>query len=306
MLRLDVIEAATSEWASPIVIVPKPDGKWRFCVDYRRLNAISLKDSYLLPRMDECIDSLGDAKFFSTLDCNWGFWQIPIREEDRDKTTFTCHSGTFRFKKMPFGLTNAPATFQRTIDIILSPFKWQSCLVYIDDIIVFSSSFEEHLRHVKEILSALRKAGLSLKLRKCSFFAPTVSYLGHTIRPGRLEVANKNTKAIQKFKIPTTKTELRSFLGLCNVYRRFVPNFARAAAPLTELLKKEVEAALPEFDDRRLKSFQLLKKALTSPPILRLPQKNLRFSVDTDACEHQLGCVLFQTHEDGKRYPLGF
>ncbi len=154
MLRLDVIEPASTEWSSPVVTVPKPDGRWRFCVDYRRLNALSLKDSYALPRMDECNDSLGDAKFFTALDCNWGFWQIPIREQDRDKTTFTCHSGNFRIKKMPFRLTDAPAKFQPTIDIILARFKWQSCLVYIDGIIVSSSSFDDHLRHVKEILSA--------------------------------------------------------------------------------------------------------------------------------------------------------
>lgn len=306
MLRLDVIEPAATEWSSPVVIVPKPDGKWRFCVDYRRLNAMSLKDSYPLPRMDECIDSLGDAKFFTALDCNWGFWQIPIREGDRDKTTFTCHSGTFRFKKMPFGLTNAPATFQRTIDIILAKFKWQSCLVYIDDIIVFSSSFDEHLRHVHQILTALKRSGLSLKLRKCSFFGKSVNYLGHTIRPGLLEVANKNTATIEGFKIPATQTNLRSFLGLCNVYRRFIPNYARAAAPLTELLTKAYGSRLPDFDERRLKSFNLLKSALASPPVLRLPRMGLRYSVDTDACDHQIGCALFQTHEDGKRYPLGF
>ncbi len=129
MFSLDVIEPTWSEWSSPVVIMPKPDGRSRFCVDYRRLNALSLKDSYPLPQMEECIDSLGDAKFFTTLDCNWGFWQIPIKDEDRDKTTFTCHSGTFRFKKMHFMLTNAPATFQRTTDIILARFKWQSCLV---------------------------------------------------------------------------------------------------------------------------------------------------------------------------------
>ncbi len=211
MLRLDVIEPASSEWSSPVVIVPKPDGRWRFCVDYRRLNAMSLKDSYPLPRMEECIDSLGDAKFFTTLDCNWGYWQIPIREEDRDKTTFTCHSGTFRFKKMPFGLTNAPATFQRTIDIILARFKWQSCLVYIDAIIVFSSTFEERFRHVAEILRALQAAGLSLKLRKC----PSVNYLATQFSPDAL-------------KWPTG-TQMQSKDSLCQRHKRSCAHLSACA-----------------------------------------------------------------------------
>ncbi len=147
---------------------------------------------------------------------------------------------------------------------------------------------------------------MSLKLKKCSFFGQSVNYLGHTIRPGLLEVANRNTDAIQGFKVPTTQTELRSFLGLCNVYRRFIPNFARIAAPLTELLKKEHGPSVPQLSEGQLAAFGLLKKALVSPPVLRLPRQGLRYSVDTDACDHQIGCVLFQTHKDGKRYPRGF
>lgn len=306
MLDQDVIEPAASEWASPVVIVPKSDGNWRFCVDYRKLNSITVKDSYPLPRMDECIDSLGDAKYFSTLDCNSGFWQIPIREEDRDKTTFTCHAGTYRFKKMPFGLCNAPATFQRTLDIILARYRWKSCLIYLDDIIVFSKTIKDHIGHVRDVLTALQNAGASLKLKKCSFFTQSVQYLGHVIRPGRLEMANTNADAIQGFKEPTTQSELRSFLGLCNVYRRFVPNFSRAAAPLNKLLTKEYHADLGLFSDEERNAFQLLKTALVSPPILRLPRDGLPYSVDTDACKYQVGCALLQTYPDGKRYPIGF
>jgi Reverse transcriptase (RNA-dependent DNA polymerase) len=187
MLKAGVIEPAASEWASPVVLVPKPDGSMRFCVDYRKLNAITVRYTYPPPRMDECIDSLGDANIFTTLDCNSGYWQIPVAPEDMDKTTFTSHEGTFRFCRMPFGLWNAPATFQGVVDIVLSGLTWNSCLVYLDDIIVYSASMEEHLAHLDEALTILGQAGLSLKLAKCHFLQEAVDYLGHVIRPGKLE-----------------------------------------------------------------------------------------------------------------------
>ena len=147
MLKMGVIEPSSAEWASPVVLIPKPDGSTRFCVDYRKLNALTARDVYPLPRMDECLDFLGDAEYFSTLDANTGFWQIEVAPEDRDKTTFSCHVGMYRFTRMPFGLLNAPATFQRAMDIILSEVRWESVIVYLDDVIIFSRSFEEHVRH---------------------------------------------------------------------------------------------------------------------------------------------------------------
>ena len=306
MLEHNVIEPAQSEWASPVVIAPKKDGSLRFCVDYRKLNDLTIKDSYPLPRMDECLDTLGNAKVFTTLDANSGYWQVPVAEDDRPKTAFTCHAGCFQFRRMPFGLCNAPATFQRTVDIILSQYRWQSCLVYIDDVIIFSPDPQSHLRHVDEVLSALQRAGVTLKLRKCKFFSDSVDYLGHVVTPGKLHIATTNTKAVEGFKLPRTQTELKSFLGLCNVYRRFVPNFARTAAPLQRLLRKGEPFDLPPMDDDQMKAFNLLKAALSSPPVLRLPQDDLKYSVDTDACDYQIGCALMQTYSDGTRHPIGF
>jgi transposase InsO family protein len=306
MLKAGVIEPATSEWASPVVLVPKPDGSLRFCIDYRRLNAITVRDTYPLPRMDECIDSLGDAVVFSTLDCNSGYWQIPLHESDRDKTTFCSHAGTFRFLRMPFGLRNAPATFQRAIDIILSGLKWRTCLVYLDDIIIYSTSREDHYRHVDEVLTTLGRAGLSLKLKKCHFFQEAVDYLGHVIRPGRLEVAEKNTVALKEAKLPKTQTELKSFLGLCNVYRRFVARFAAIAAPLTALLRKETPFQLPPLSEEQRKAFETLRERLLSPPVLALPRAEGHYFLDTDASATQLGCCLRQTQPDGSTLPLGF
>lgn len=190
------------------------DGTLRFCVDYRRLNALTVRDSYPIPRMDECIDSLADATIFTTLDANSGHWQIEIREEDKDKTTFTSHHGLFRFTRMPFGLKNAPGTFQRVIDVILSQVKWQYALVYLDDVIIFSKSVDEHFSHVSTGLQLFKSAGVSLKLKKCSLFTNKVDYLGHVIRPGKLQVAERTTEAIQGLKEPSTVTGMKSFLGL--------------------------------------------------------------------------------------------
>ena len=161
MRSMGVIEPSTGEWASPVVMMPKPDGSVRFCIDYRKLNLMTVKDAYPIPRMDECIDSLGDARVFSTLDCNAGYWQIPVAEEDKHLTAFTCHSGAWQCVRLPFGLCNAPATFQRAMDMILAGVKWQICLVYLDDVIVFSRSPEEHLQHLDEVLTRLGKAGVT-------------------------------------------------------------------------------------------------------------------------------------------------
>ena len=236
MLRAGVTEPAQSEWASPVVLVPKPDGTLRFCVDYRRLNAITVRDTYPLPRRDKCIDSLGESNIFTTLDCNAGYWQIPMAAKDQDNTTFTCHEGTYRYKRMPFGFTNARETFQRILDIAISAFRWKGGIVYLEDVIVFSRDLKSQFTQVEAILKTSGETGITLKLAKCRFFPDTVKYLGHAIRPGTLEVDEVATAALTKAKPPKTQTELRSFLGLCNVYRRFVPNYSHVAAPLNASL----------------------------------------------------------------------
>ena len=285
-LRAGVIEPAQSAWASPVVIVPKPDGTARFCVDYRRLNAVTVRDSYPLPRMDDCIDSLGNAVVFTTLDANCGYWQLPIREEDQELTTFVCHKGTYKYVRMPFGLSNAPATFQRALDIILARYRWQTCLVYLEDVIVFSSKEEDHVKHVREVLQALHEAGVTLKLRKCEFFKRSVRYLGHIISPGKLEIDLARTKALLEATHPTNQSELRSFLGCCNVYRRFIRDYTKIAAPLYAKLKKGQPVQLDEFDEVSSEAFKTLIKAVTSPPVLALPRADIPYSIDTDASDY--------------------
>lgn len=302
MLDKGVIEPANTDWASPIVFVPKPDGSLRFCVDYRRLNVMTIRDSYPIPRMDECIDSLGDAVIFTTLDCNSGYWQIPMTEKDKDKTAFISHYGLYRFTRMPFGLKNAPGTFQRAADVILAQVRWQFALVYLDDVIIYSKSIEEHFDHLDIVLKLMHGAGLTLKLRKCAFFQDTVDYLGHVVSPGKLAVARRGIEAVKKCLPPRDITELRSFLGLCNVYRRFVANFSRIAAPLNQKMKKGMPTKWGDLTDKEMEAFQTLKDQLTSPPVLALPRLGHAYTVETDACETQVGCVLLQD-QPGEKYP---
>ena len=304
-LAAGVIEPSNSEWAAPVLFAPKKDDRLRFCIDYRKLNTMTIKDSYPLPRMDECIDSLGDARIFTTLDAFNRYWQIEIPKEDRGKSAFVCHAGQFQYIRVTFGLTNAPATFQRGLDVILSRFKWKPCLVYLDDIVIFSKSVDEHIDHVDEILTALGEAGGTLKIKKCKVFSKTVEYLGHVIKPGKLEIDNANTKSLRGAKPATTKTELRSFLGLCNVYRRFIKNFSMTAHPLNALLTKGSPDKF-ELNGDQLAAFKTFIDAVCSPPVLALPKPDLPYSVDTDASEYGLGCTLFQTNEDGKRKPIGY
>ena len=257
--------------------------------------------------MDDCIDSLGDAAVFTTLDCNSGYWQIPVAPEDRDKTTVTTNMGTFPHLRMPFGLKGALATFQRALDIILSGVRWQICLVYLDYVIVFSRTHGEHAQHLDTVLSLLRSAGISLKLKKCSFFQPKVHYLGHVISPGKLSVAEAAADAFKTFTFPRTLTQVRSFLGACNVYRRFVKGFAKIARPLTDMMRKDVD---PDFDNRtelQLQAFEALKERMVSPSILALPRYGRPYMIDTDASAYQLGCKLLQEHEEANDWrPVGY
>ena len=304
-LEAGIIEPSNSEWAAPVLFVPKKDGRLRFCVDYRKLNEMTLKDSYPLPRMDDCIDSLGHAEYFTTLDAYSGYWQMYIRKQDRSKTAFVTHSGTYQYIRMPFGLTNAPASFQRALDMILTNYKWKTCLVYLDDIIVFSNSIEEHIRHVDEILDCLKRSGITLKIKKCKFFTKSVEYLGHIIRPGRLEIDHAHTASLKEALPPKNKSELRSFLGLCNVYRRFVHRFSHVSGPLNELLKKNSSDSFT-LNETQLESFQNLIGTILSPPALSLPRRDLPYSVDTDASAYGLGCSLFQTDEENQRHTIGY
>jgi len=306
MLDLGVMEPSDAEWSFPVVVVPKPGGHFRFCVDCRRLNERTVKTAYPIPRMDDCLDSLGNATVFSAPDCNAGYWQIPVAAKDRDKATFTSYTGLFRFLRLPFGLVNAPASVQRALDIILSGLWWQTCLFYLNDVIVFSRTVGDHIRHLREVLLLLEEAGISLKPSKCHLFQQEMEYLGHVVRPGQLLVNQKNVKILSQALPQRNQTELKSFLGMCNVYRRFIKDSAHIAKPLTKLPSKRLPHVLRPLDAAQMAVFTYLKERLTSTRTLALPRSEGLFILDTDACAVQVSCTLLQQQPDTSILPVGY
>ena len=269
MQEQGIVQPSSSTWASPVVLVPKKDGSSRFCVDYRRLNNITKKDVYPLPRIDDILDTLGQAKYFTTLDLVSGYWQVELEPNSRAKTAFTTHCGLYEFNRMPFGLCNAPATFQRLMQVVLAGLEWDCCFVYIDDILVASKSFEEHLHHLQLVFDRLRKADLSLKPTKCLFLCEEMPYLGYVISKHGIRPDPSKTDKVRQFPTPTDPTKVRQFLGLASYYRRFVPGFAKVAAPLHYLTKKDVSFAWTEECEF---AFSQLKQFLIEASILCYPR----------------------------------
>ncbi len=215
MLDEGVIQRSTSPWSSPTVLVRKADGSVLFCIDYRKLNAVSVQDCYPLPRMEDCLESLGGAKYFSTMDLASGYWQIPVKEEDRPKTAFVTKLGQYEFTVMPFGLAGAPRTFERCMEMILQGLQWQTCLIYLDDIIIYAGNFNEHLRRLEEVVQRIEIAGLKLKPSKCELFQKQVKFLGHIVSADGVATDPDKLQALTKWPVPEGKRDVRSFLGFC-------------------------------------------------------------------------------------------
>ena len=300
LLSEDVIEESDSPWAAPAILV-RQKGKDRFCIDYRKLNEVTKADQYPLPRIDDILSQFSGNNYFTTFDANKGFNQIKVAEQDRPKTAFRTHQGLHQYKRMPFGLKNGPSVFQRFMDHVLGRYKWQCVLVYIDDIIVYSPDFDQHLKDVNKVLSLIVDSGLTLSPSKSHIAYQTIKALGHSISNLGIGTNDEAVKAVKEFPIPRNVHELKRFLGLAVYYRRFIQDFSIIATPLHLLLKKDKEWA---WTEEQSKSFDKIKDELISAPLLVHPNYEKPFYLYTDASNYGLGAVLSQKDDEEHEHPI--
>lgn len=307
MLADGIIKESISPYTSPVWVVPKKTDasgkkKFRLVIDYRKLNEKTINDKYPIPEITDILDKLGRAKYFSTIDLVSGFHQIQLAEEDTEKTSFSVNGGKYEFTRMPFGLKNAPATFQRVMDCILRDLVGGCCFVYMDDIIIFSSSLQEHAKHLALVLAKLREARLKIQLDKCEFFRKETQFLGHTVSEDGVRPNSDKIDAIRQWPMPTCEKEVRQFLGMLGYYRRFIKDFAKIVKPLTALLRKDAEFEItPEVET----CFRKCKQLLMLDPVLIYPDFSKEFLLTTDASDHAIGAVLSQGHVGNDR-PIAY
>lgn len=313
LLDGQVIRESCSPYASPI-LVKKKDGSLRMCVDYRQVNAKTCKDAFPLPRIEESFDALSGAKWFSTLDLASGYNQVPVAEEDKYKTAFCTPFGLFEFNRMPFGLCNAPSTFQRLMERVFGDQSFQSLLLYLDDVIIFSSSIDQHLQRLEMVLNRLRQQNLKIKLSKCCFFRPEVHNLGHVVSAAGVGTDPDKVATVANWRRQENVQELRSFLGFASYYQRFIKGFSGVAGPLNRLVAevsrnqkgKSSKICLKEsWTEDCEYAFQTLKGLLTSAPVLAYADFSRPFVLEVDASHQGLGAVLSQDHQ-GKLRPIAF
>lgn len=268
-----IIQKSMSPYNAPLLIVPKKPSsngeiKYRIVVDFRRLNDITVGQSFRIPRVEEILDQLGNAKYFSTLDLASGYHQIKVHPRDRHKTAFSTSTGHYEFYRLPFGLKTAPSTFQRLMNSVLAGINGIKCFVYLDDIVIYGSNLKQHNRKLQEVFDRLREFNLKLQLEKCSFLRKEVHYLGHVITQDGIKPDPTKIEAVDNFKIPKNERDIKSFLGLCGYYRKFIQNFSHIAKPLTELLKNGNEF---KWILSQQEAFDILKNKLTTAPLLQYP-----------------------------------
>jgi hypothetical protein len=291
MLEKGVIEPSDSPWSSPPVLVKKKDGTFRFCVDYRKINSISRRDAFPLPRIDDCLDCLAGSKWFCTLDLSAGYWQIAMEDQDRPKTAFSTPRGHYQFKVLPFGVCNGPATLERLMELVLRGLSNEDCLCYMDDVVLSGSTFEQTMTTLKDVLNRLSAAGLRLKPSKCELFRTEVAFLGHLVGREGVRPDPRKIEVISNWPVPVNLSELRSFLGFASYYRKYIPNFSHKATSLNSLTQKGVPYV---WTAQCQGAFETLRNALISAPILALPREGCQVILDTDASDTSIGGVLSQ------------
>ena len=299
MLKDGIVEPSQSDWASPVVMVKKPGGKYRFCIDFQRVNAITKKDAYPIPNMTGILDELRLAHYITTLDLSKAYLQMLLTLDSRERTAFMVPGrGLLQFKRMPYGLTNAPATFQRLLDQLVGIKIYPHVFVYLDDIIIVTSTFEEHLDWLRQVLHKIRDSGLTINHEKCEFCCAEVRYLGFVVNRNGLQVDTDKVAPIVNYPAPRNLKQLRSLLGMASWYRRLIPEFATIAEPLTRLTKKSQSW---EWGEEQIRAVDLIKKHLVSPPTLACPNFELPFTLQTDASSVGLGAVLTQVIDGFER-----
>ena len=303
MEQAGVIERSCSPWASPVVLVTKGDGSVRFCVDYREVNALTRKDAYPVPHMEDVLQSVGNSKWFCSLDLKSGYWQVPMDLRSKELTAFSIpRSGLWQFNVMPFGLANAVGTFQRLMERVLEGLPSNHCVVYLDDVMVHGITFEETLQHLRAVLERLKRAGLTLAPRKCQLFRREVKFLGHRVSSAGVTADPDKVVSIDSWPELQSRKQVRQFLGLTGFYRRFVPNYARVADPLTRLTQNDVPWRWTESEQT---SFAELKRLLVQSPVLRAYRRGYPLILDTDASDTAVGAVLSQ-EVDGENFVLAY
>lgn len=306
MLELDIIEPCESPWLSPVLITPKKDGEWRFCIDSRKLNNITKKDAYKLPFISEILDSLRDAKYLSSVDICKAFWEVPLNNDDKIKTAFHVQGrGMFCFKVMPFGLTNAPATQQRLMDKLFTPDFENKVFYYLDDIVIISKTFDEHITILFKVLSKLKNANITINFNKSQFFRKELKYLGYVVDEQGLRTDPNKVEAILKISTPTSRKDVKKFLGTASWYRRFIPNFSNLATPLNKLTSSGKKVPPFKWTEEAEKAFIAIKKALVATPSLACPDFTKRFAVHCDASSFGMGAMLTQEFNDVEK-PIAY
>ena len=310
MLDIGAIRPSHSPWASPVVLARKKNGDLRFCIDLRKLNNRTVKDAHALPRIEDSLDSLNGATIFSSLDLKSGYWQVELEEDSIPLTAFTVGPlGFYECCRMPFGLCNAPATFQRLMESCLGELHLQQCIIYLDDIIIFSRTPEEHIERIRNVFEKLSQAGLKLKPNKCDLFKKEITYLGHVVSAKGIRTDESKIQAIKDWPQPKTVTEVRSFLGFTNYYRKFVYKYAHVARPLNSLIAGENAKKKRQkvtWNDECEQAFQKLKEICTNTPILAYADYKKPFRLNTDASTSGLGAVLYQKQDDDSERVIAF